>query len=127
MIHTGRRRSRGGWWPGNARRQPVTVAGVDPVASGLFGLIDRTWARNLDGRSGTVVAGDGFTPGWKATGLFSYANLALTPMVGASAQNRIRDPNIALPSTSGERVGVAPGAAGWSVTDALASITPGVR
>lgn len=126
MMFAGRTRSRGGWWPGNARRRPITIAGVDPVASGLVALIDRTWARNLDGRSGTVVAGDGFTPGWKATGLFSYATLALTPMVPAS-RNRVRDPNIALPATSGERVGVAPGAPGWSVTDALASITPGVR
>lgn len=129
MIHAGRRGSRGakGWWPSNSGRRSITVAGVDPVAAGTVAAVDRTYGRPMAGTSGTVVAGESFTPGWKATLLFSYAKLALTPMVPAS-RNRVRDPNIVLPATSGDRVGLAPlGSNGTSVLDSLSAIPPGIR
>ena len=120
----GRLRAARGFWPSNAQRRTITVAGPDPVATGVVGAIDRAHQRSLTGASGVIVAGEGFTPSYKATWSFAYASPALQPSVMASP-NRVRDPNVALPATSGERVGVAD--RGWSVMDSLASIPPGVR
>lgn len=127
MIHAGRQRQPGGWWPANAQRRAVTVAGPHPVTVGMVSAIDRDAQRPLQGQAGHVAAGLDYTPGWRATLALLFDRPALRPRVAASA-GRIRDANVALPGTSGERVGVAPaGSSSWTVADSLAAIPPGIR
>lgn len=122
MLPFGKHRG-AGWWPGNARRRQVTVAGVDERSRGMVGLIDRVAGRGMNGHSGHIGAGLGSSPAYKFSGYLAYDTLALTRTVAAST-NLVRDPNTALPATAGELVQVA---AAGSVMDSLAAIPPGYR
>jgi hypothetical protein len=125
MLPFGRMRG-SGWWPGNQQRRVVTVAGVDPVAAGYVGAIDRGWARGLDGRSGAIRAGMSSSPTYGYRGYMNYDVLALLRTVGASTNLR-GSPNILLPGTTAGKVAAAPGAAGHTVADSLAAIPAGYR
>lgn len=111
------------WWPSNIVRRKITVGGVDPVAAGTVGLLERVWGRGMTGRSGHIPAGIGSDPSYKFSGYFAYDVLALTRTVGAS-RNLRGDPNVALPGTAGPLVQVA---AAGSVMDSLAAVPPGYR
>jgi hypothetical protein len=108
---------RRGTWPTNVFRRAITVAGVDPVAKGTVGLVDRVAARGMDGHTGTIRAGNSATAAYKFSGYMAYRTLAMTSMVPASNNGR-SDPNIALPATAGAVV------AAGSVMDSLAAVSP---
>lgn len=107
------------FWPSNAKTRRILVAGVDPVAQGTVALVDRTANRGMQGLSGHIPAGNGFSLPYKLSGYLAYDTLAMTRMVGAS-RNRVSDPNIALPATGGAVVV-------GSVQESLASIPAGYR
>jgi hypothetical protein len=121
MLAFGKMRG-SGWWPNNAHRRKVTVAGVDPVAAGVVGALERAQARGMAGRSGAIRAGNSLSPSYGYKGYLPYTQLALLRTVGASTNLR-GSPNVALPGTVSGRVG-APGS---SVADSLAAIPPGYR
>jgi hypothetical protein len=125
MLPFGRMRG-SGWWPGNAQRRTVTVAGVDQVAAGTVAATDRAWARAMAGRSGSIRAGNSLSQSYSWKGYMAYDTLALLRTVGASTNLR-GSPNISLPGTVAGRVVAGPGAAGHTVADSLASIPAGYR
>lgn len=125
MLPFGKMRG-SGFWGANTQRRTVTVAGVDPVAAGTVGATDRVWARGLSGRSGAIRAGLSSSPTYGFKGYMNYDVLALLRTVGASGNLRY-SPNVSLPGTVAGRVTTAPGAAGHTVADSLATIPAGYR
>lgn len=125
MLPFGRMRGQG-WWPANAQRRTITIAGVNQVTAGTVGAVDRGWARALAGRSGAIIAGNTLSRTYGFKGYLSYDRLALLRTVGASSNLR-GSPNISLPGTVAGRVVAAPGAAGHTVADSLAMIPVGYR
>lgn len=115
----------GRFWPTNLFRQPVSVTGVDQVAKGTVGLIERMWSRGMDGGTGTFIGGNGADPMYRFSGYVDYVTLALTRTVGAS-KNLRGDPNVALPATGGPVV-ISAASPGNAVMNQLAQLPPGFR
>lgn len=125
MLPFGRMRG-SGWWPTNEVRRPVTVAGLDQVAAGTVGAVDRGWARGISGRTGRIRAGNTLSQSYGYKGYLAYTTLAMLRTVGASTNVRY-SPNIILPGTVAGRVAPAPGTTGHTVADSLAAIPVGAR
>lgn len=125
MLPFGKMRG-AGWWPANATRRPVTVVGGDPVTAGTVAATERAWARGMDGRTGSIIAGNSLSSSYSWKGYMAYTTLALLRTVGASTNLR-HSPNISLPSTVAGRVAPNPGERGHSVIDSLATIPAGYR
>lgn len=118
-------RAKGRFWPTNLFRRPVTVTGRDEIARGTIGAIDRTFARGMQGLTGTILAGITADPMYRYSGYVDYATLAMTNPGGAS-RNLRADPNIALPATAGPLVITSTSPAN-AVMNALAQMPPGFR
>lgn len=87
-------------WRSNLRVVQVLLGGPDPVTRGTTGAHDTAWASGMDGRTGTIRAGDGADPVYGFRGYLAHQSTYQIPY--GAARTLQRGPNIALPSTHGD-------------------------
>ncbi len=109
-------------WAANNRLRTITVAVPDPVATDSYSVVERAWARGMNGRSGAIIIGEKSSPGWAFKGYLASESVPRPPVMAAS-RNRIGSPNVALPGTNGAIDVVS----GGSVADSLAAIPVSAR